>query len=201
MDYKKITIESYNKDAKKFSKEFKAMNSIKSHRFQKFIGLLKGGKILDLGCGSGDHSLYFKQRGLDVTSIDLSKEMVKLCNEKGLNALLMDIENLKFEDKLFDGVWAATSLLHIPKSKLGAVVKKLNSIIKPGGILYVSVKEGRGEKLVEDKSGNTKRFFVFWCGEELKSFFEKYFVLMEIKRVQIKDIVFLNAFFRKRPST
>src|SRR3989338_8455892 len=115
MDYKKITIESYNKDAKKFSKEFKAMNSIKSHRFQKFIGLLKGGKILDLGCGSGDHSLYFKQRGLDVTSIDLSKEMVKLCNEKGLNALLMDIENLKFEDKLFDGVWAATSLLHIPK--------------------------------------------------------------------------------------
>jgi len=198
MDYKRITIESYNKDVKKFSKGFKVMNSIKSHRFQKFIDLLKGRKILDLGCGSGDHSLYFKQRGLDVTSIDLSEEMIKLCKERGLDALLMDIENLKFEDKSFDGIWAATSLLHIPKSKLGTVVKKLNSILISGGILYVSVKESKGEKLVEDKSGNTKRFFVFLREEELENLFEKYFVLIEIKRVQIKDIVFLNAFFRKR---
>ena len=161
-----------------------------------FSDLLKGEKILVLGCGSGDHSLYFKENGLDVTAIDLSEEMIKLCKEKGIKAFVKDIENLDFEDKSFDGIWAVTSLLHIPKSKLKEVIEKLNLILKDEGTLYVCVKEG--EDLIEDKSGNTSRFFVFWKEDEFMKLFEDYFVLIENKKVQLKNTVFLQAFFRKK---
>ena len=199
MDCKKKTIESYNQNTKEFTEKFKKlMDLIRRYEFQRFIDLLNGKKILDLGCGSGDHSLYFKERGLDVTAIDLSEEMIKLCKEKGLNAFVMDIERLDFKDNSFDGVWAVTSLLHIPKSKLPKVIKKLNLILKDNGILYVCVKEGEGEGLVEDKSGNTSRFFAFWREEELKKLFEDYFVLIENEKVRLKNTTFLQAWFRKR---
>ena len=199
IDYKEKTIESYNKNAKELSEKFKELMDLKRrYEFQRFIDLLNGNKILDLGCGSGDHSLYFKERGLDVTSIDLSEEMIKLCKEKGLNAFLMDIENLEFKDKSFDGIWSVTSLLHVPKLKLDEVIKKLNSILNDDGILYVCVKEGQGEELVDDKSGNTKRFFAFWNEDEMIKLFDNYFVLLESKKVQLKNTVFLQAFFRKR---
>lgn len=199
MDYKKKTIESYNQNAKELSEKFKELMDLKRrYEFRRFINLLKGKKILDLGCGSGDHSLYFKERGLDVTAIDLSEEMIKLCKEKGINAFVKDIENLDYKDKSFDGIWAVTSLLHITKSKLQKVIEKLNFILKDEGILYVCVKEGVGEDLVKDKSGNTSRFFAFWTEEEMKKLFEEYFVLIENKKVQLKNTVFLQAFFRKR---
>jgi ubiquinone/menaquinone biosynthesis C-methylase UbiE len=199
MDYKKKTIESYNQNAKELSEKFKELMDLKRrYEFQRYIDLLKGNKILDLGCGSGDHSLYFKERGLDVTAIDLSEEMIKLCKEKGIKALVKDIENLDFQNKSFNGVWAVTSLLHIPKSKIKNVIEKLSLILKDGGILYVCVKEGKGEDFVKDKFGNTSRFFVFWEEDEFMELFKDYFVLIENKKVQLKSTVFLQAFFRKR---
>jgi SAM-dependent methyltransferase len=199
MDYKKKTIESYNQNAKELSEKFKELMDLKRrYEFQRFIDLVKGNKILDLGCGSGDHSFYFKERGLDVTAIDLSEKMIKFCKKKGIKAFVKDIENLDFEDKSFDGIWAVTSLLHIPKLKLQSVIKKLNLILKDDGFLYVCVKEGEGEDLIEDKSGNTSRYFVFWKEDEFMKFFENYFVLIENKKVQLKNTVFLQAFFRKK---
>ncbi len=198
MNYKEKTIEAYNQNAKELSKKFKKLMDLKKrYEFPRFIDLLKGKKILDLGCGSGDHSLYLKNKGLNVTSIDLSKEMISLCKKKGINALKMDIENLKFDEKSFDGIWAVTSLLHVPKLKLKKVVEKLNLILKDKGILYVCIKEGKGEELIEDKSRNTKRFFSFWKEEEIKKLFEENFSLIEIKKTKLKNTVFLKAFFRK----
>ncbi len=199
VDYKKTTIESYNQNAKELSEKFKELTDLKErYEFPRFISLLKGKKILDLGCGSGDHSLYFKEKGLDVISIDLSEEMVNLCNKKEINAHLMDIEHLQFENDSFDGVWAVTSLLHIPKSKLDDVIRRLNLILKDAGILYVCVKEGVGEGLIEDKTGLTKRFFAFWQEEEMKLIFEKHFTLIEISKFKLGNTVFLKAFFMKK---
>ena len=135
MDYKEKTIEAYNQNAKEFSEKFKLlMDDLKKRdEFQRFIDLLRGKTVLDLGCGSGDHSLYFKEQGLDVTAVDLSEEMILLCKEKGLKTFLMDIENLEFQEVFFDGIWAVTSLLHLPKQKVSSVIKKLNqySILSP----------------------------------------------------------------------
>lgn len=42
------------------------------------------GKVLDIGCGAGRHSLYLQELGYDVTGIDVSPMAVKTCQERGL---------------------------------------------------------------------------------------------------------------------
>jgi len=198
-DYKKTTIESYNKNAEELSKKFKNFFDLQRRKeFGKFIDMIPGNKVLDLGCGSGDHSHYFKKEGLDVVSIDLSEKMIELCREKGLDARVMDIEDLDFEEDSFDGIWSVTSLLHIPKSNIDSVIRKVHNILKEDGIFYVCVKEGEGEEFVKDKDSDTKRYFVFWKREELSKRFGKKFSLIKSGRVEIKGRVFLEYFFKKK---
>ncbi|MBU1111915.1 MAG: class I SAM-dependent methyltransferase [archaeon] len=199
-DYKERTIESYNKNVKILSEKFKDLLNLKQrYEFPRFMGMLPGNKILDLGCGAGDHAYYFSKQGLDVTCIDLSKKMVELCKDKGLDARVMDIERLDFKDDTFDGIWAVTSLLHVPKKKLKKVIKKLHAILKPKGILYVSVKEGEGEKMLDDKLGKgSERFFSFWKEEELIGQFKDYFKVVEKKITPLNGTNFLEVFFKKK---
>ena len=50
---------------------------------QKALQMSKG-KILDVGCGAGSHSLYLQEKGLEVTSIDISKNAITACHLRGL---------------------------------------------------------------------------------------------------------------------
>jgi len=67
--------------------------------------LLSKGKVLDVGCGAGSHSLYLqKEKNLEVTAIDISEKAVKSCKLRGvLNAKVEDL--LCFEtDEKFDTI-------------------------------------------------------------------------------------------------
>ncbi|HOK41074.1 MAG TPA: methyltransferase domain-containing protein [bacterium] len=97
-------------------------------------------KVLDIGIGTGLLSLKFlKAKDCQITGIDNSKEMLKICKEK-INELKltdkiqlkqMDAHNLDFPDNSFDIVASTVSLHHI-KDKL-PVIKKIYSILKQDG--------------------------------------------------------------------
>lgn len=64
------------------------------------------GRVLDIGCGAGRHSLHLQQRGLDVTAIDLSPGAVEVCRRRGVrNALVRSIAEIDaFAPSSFDTV-------------------------------------------------------------------------------------------------
>lgn len=199
MNPKEETINSYNKNTLLFSQKFaKLLETQKKKELPIFESMLEGNKILDLGCGSGDHSLHFKQKGYDVISIDISEEMIKLCQNKKLNAQVMDIENIFFEKNTFDGVWAVTSLLHIQKANITPVLSKLHEILKKEGILYVCLKEGIGEELIEDKDLGTKRFFAFWEKTEFLKETLELFELIEYLETNLGETKFIEFYLRKK---
>jgi len=155
--------------------------------------------IWGVGCGDGEHGAYFMEKGFDVVGIDLSDSFLEMARKKSLNTLKMDLEDLKFNDNSFDGIWAVTSLLHVPKSKINKVLGKLSDVLKSDGILYVCVKEGKGEKFVIDKEdSSTKRFFAFWKKDEFLDFTEAYFNLLDFTEVKVKNTTFLEFLFRKK---
>jgi len=199
MDYKEETLNTYNKHPEYFSEYFKGLLDLeKRTEFKKFISLLKDKKILDLGCGSGDHALYFKEQGLDVTCIDNSKEMIKICKNKGLQAEIMDIENLEFKYNSFDGIWAVTSLLHIPKEKIPQVILNLKNLLKDNGAIHICLKEGEGEGMIIDKNdSSTKRFFAFWKKEEMLKMLDEHFELIDFEKIKQGNTIFLQFFLRK----
>ena len=94
---------------------------------EQFLGQLSQegrSTVLEIGAGTGRDSLYFQQKGLQVVSVDLSEEMVRLCKEKGLEARCMDFYHLDFESGSFDAVFALNCLLHVPKAQLDAVLER-----------------------------------------------------------------------------
>ncbi len=78
------------------------------------LGLEKGAKVLDLGCGYGRIAVLMKEKGFDVLGVDSSQKMVD--NAKGkFDCALMDAEHLKLEDNSFDLVLTDGLLEHVEK--------------------------------------------------------------------------------------
>jgi len=63
------------------------------------------GRVLDIGCGAGRHSLYLQKRGFDVLGIDSSLLAIEICRLRGLKkAKVMLIEDMNFKPSSFDAI-------------------------------------------------------------------------------------------------
>ena len=60
-------------------REFKNMPKLE----QKALQLSKG-TVLDVGCGSGSHSLYLQDKGFEIKAIDVSRGSVKVAKKRGV---------------------------------------------------------------------------------------------------------------------
>lgn len=115
------------------------------------------GKILDIGCGSGRDTKYFLSKGFAVTSMDASSVMSKLSSKEIDHPVqTKNILDLNKRNE-FDGIWASSSLPHLPKSEIGDGFNSLISALKKGGILYASFKKGDGEG-IDDKGRYLSRY-------------------------------------------
>jgi len=172
---KYLTIKSYDQTAEDYADKVK--DFFLEEEAEKFFSYLKKGDlILDLGCGSGRDARIFTERGYRVVGVDLSEKLLEIAGKEAPRAefKLMDIANLEFNENQFNGVWAVASLLHLPKKEIPDVLESIYEILKPNGILYVSVKKGEGEIIKPDpRYKNAEKFWSFFQGSEMISFLEK----------------------------
>lgn len=141
--------------------------------------------LLEIGAGHGRDSKFFMGNNLQVTAIDLSDEMVKLCREKGIDAYEMDFNNLTKLNKRFDAVWAMNCLLHVEKANLGLVLKEIDSVLNPSGLFFMGVYGGEDkEGIWEDDFYTPKRFFAFYTDENIKKAVEGYFDIVSFERIE-----------------
>ena len=63
---------------------------------QRALNLVKG-RVLDIGCGAGRHSLYLQERGHDVLGIDVSPLAIEICKQRGVRRTrLLSIDDIDF---------------------------------------------------------------------------------------------------------
>ena len=139
------TIDYYNENAKKYFDKTIDANMEKQYEF--FLKYVKEkGKILDFGCGSGRDSLYFKNKGYQVYAMDGSIELCKLASlYTGIPIRFADFS--EFDDKdMYDGVWACSTLLHVKRSELLDLLKRIRLSLKKDGYFYASFLNNNGEE-------------------------------------------------------
>jgi len=114
-------------------RDFNSMPKIEQTALQ-----LAKGKILDVGCGAGSHSLYLQEKGLEVTAIDISSNAIKACELRGIKMALvqnvLDIENEKFDTilLLMNGTGIFGSL-----NNTAVYLQKLKSLLAPNGQILI----------------------------------------------------------------
>ncbi|MFH0790590.1 MAG: class I SAM-dependent methyltransferase, partial [Candidatus Omnitrophota bacterium] len=100
-------------------------------------------KILDLGGSSSLFSYYLASKGLDVTTVDLSKALVDNANlvaEKmrwKLKNYLMDMKDLNFNSQ-FEHITSICVYEHIPMYERVSINKKIRELLSEGGFFSIT---------------------------------------------------------------
>lgn len=141
------TLTYYNQNARQFADTTLSVDfTATQNRFLKRLSL--HAKILDFGCGAGRDTKYFLEQGYQVEAIDGSEELCKLAESyTGIQVKHMLFQELCAVD-CYDGIWACSSILHLPYQELREVLLKMAKALKPQGIIYASFKYGsfQGER-------------------------------------------------------
>jgi ubiquinone/menaquinone biosynthesis C-methylase UbiE len=80
-----------------------------------------------------------------------------------------DMRTLPLADACLDGVWMCAALLHLPRAEVPGVLGEVGRVLRPGGVVYISVKEGEGEGWQE---AGWRRYFTYYQPDELTQLVE-----------------------------
>lgn len=104
------------------------------------MGRLAGKRLLDIGAGLGESSVYFALQGARVTFLDISPRMVDTVLRLGrrhgveLEGVVSPVEDFSFSDRSFDIVYTANTIHHVQdRARLFASVHRA---LEPGGRFF-----------------------------------------------------------------
>ncbi len=112
---------------------------------EKSLGIQRGGVVLDLGCGTGQHAVELASRGYNVVGYDLSLTMLAMAadeaQERGqkINFLQGDMREMAFEE-MFDGIFSwATSFGFFDEEKNISVIQRVHRALRKGGMFLLDL--------------------------------------------------------------
>ena len=122
-------------------------------------------RVIDLGCGSGRDVMAFGDMGHEASGLDASKELVELAKERlEVKASVGDMVTWRASEP-YDGIWCCASLIHLNEEEKKRFFGNLQYNLKPGGVIYISVKEG-----IETGTDEEGVYTSNCTADELKSF-------------------------------
>ena len=159
-------------------------------------------RVLEIGAGVGYTARWFLDQGVDIVAIDLSPANVELCRSKGVPAEVRDMADLGFADRSFDGVWAASCLMHIPTDDIPEVFGEVGRVLRDGGLIWAGTWGGpTTEGIWEEDWYEPKRFYAIRDDALMRSLYEAHFEVLEFEPFRpIPDYEwhYQSALLRKR---
>jgi len=112
-------------------------------RFLRLLDLPQGARVLDAGCGTGDHTVRLARRGYDCVGVDLSEPALEQARHLAaehkvasrVSFVCCGLESLSLPQNGFDAVHCRGVLMHIPRweDALGQLCK----VLRPGGKILI----------------------------------------------------------------
>lgn len=105
--------------------------------------IVRGKKVLEIGCGAGTHAALLARAGADLTAIDITHHAVEMARRRfkifGLPGCIQqaDAENLPFDDASFDMVWSWGVIHH--SSSTEKCLQEITRVLRKNGRLLFMV--------------------------------------------------------------
>jgi SAM-dependent methyltransferase len=142
-----------------------------------------GLRILEVGCGQGRDAINLARRDYEVTAFDLSPTAIRIARANALSAdVKVDFgirdasQQLPYGNDAFHGIFAHLALHYFDDFTTHSVFMELARVLKPGGILYFTVRSVKDHFYRKGKQidanlycyeGHVRGFFDISCAQEL----------------------------------
>ena len=116
---------------------FEACTAPENRFILRQMGDIRDKRLLDLGCGAGENSVYFAKKGAHCVAVDYSPGMVEVAlqlaeaNQVKISGRTMNAMALEIPDNTFDYVYASNLLHHLPEPE--TAIREMHRVLKPGG--------------------------------------------------------------------
>ncbi len=131
------------------------------------------GPVYDVGCGPGHVARYLHDRGVNISGLDLSHEMVERAREltPWVEFLQGDMTSLDVPDGALAGIVSLYSIIHVPPDEVVPALRELLRTLRPGGLLLLSFHIGKETIHLDDWWGHQVAidFFLFET-EEMQAY-------------------------------
>ena len=151
-EIRELVISTYDRIANVYSDTYLDNDNMDSKFLDYFIDRLAGGKVLDMGCGTGGNSEYLRKKGIDVVGIDASQNMLHVARRLYPETQFeeQDILQTSFNKDAFDGIVLAFVINHFNGEGLVLLKKEIDRLLKKCGVLFISAHIGATETIVPD---------------------------------------------------
>lgn len=128
-----------------------------------------GATLLDLGSGAGQDTRYLRRARYHVIGLDLTWSLLVHTRGHSRRVPLVqaDLRDLPFRPGVFDGIWAAASLIHLPKPATRALLRALRHLVPQGAVMGATFVHGQRSGILQS-GWIPGRFFSRWQKVELE---------------------------------
>lgn len=126
---------------KKFKENFPKFPAKLDIELKRYLNLVPGKEVLDLGIGQGRNSIPLAELGFNVTGVDYSTKCLEICKNtcNKLNLVQSDIRTFDIKKDKFDMILSGYVLHFLHKNDSYQIIKNIKNNIKDHGIVYISV--------------------------------------------------------------
>lgn len=126
---------------KKFKENFPKFPAKLDLELKRYLNLVPGKEVLDLGIGQGRNSIPLAELGFNVTGVDYSTKCLEICKNtcNKLNLVKSDIRTFDIEKDKYDMILSGYVLHFLHKNDSYKIVENIKNNIKDHGIVYISV--------------------------------------------------------------
>lgn len=126
---------------KKFKGNFPIFPAKFDSELKRYLNLVPGKEVLDLGIGQGRNSIPLSELNFKVTGVDYSTKCLEICKHScsKLNLIQSDIRNFNIEKDKYDLILSRCVLHFLHKDDSYQIIKNIKNNIKDNGLVYIHV--------------------------------------------------------------